>query len=75
MTDRENNGNKEDKSREGSGIDRGCYGPDISSSITTRKRPKQVSSGSAGDAGTSQAIGRGVAESHNVTRPVRNVGT
>jgi hypothetical protein len=32
-------------------------------------------SGSAGDAGTSRAMGRGVAESYDVTRPVWNVGT
>ena len=30
-----------------------CYGPIISSSITTRKRYKQTSGGSAGDAKTS----------------------
>jgi hypothetical protein len=52
-----------------------CYGPYISSSRTTRKRHEQTSSGSAGDAGTSRTIGRGVAELYNVTRPVRNVGT
>ena len=47
-----------------------CYGPYISSSITTRNRYKQTSSGSAGDAGTSQTMGRGVAESHNIIRLV-----
>jgi hypothetical protein len=36
---------------------------------------KQTSDGSAGDAGTSRTIGRGVAESYDVTRLVRNVGT
>ena len=44
------------------------YRPNISSSITTRKRPKLVSGGSAGDAGTSRAMGRGVAKSYNVIR-------
>jgi hypothetical protein len=47
-----------------------CYGPYTNSSRTTRKRYKQTSNGSAGDAGTSRTIGRGVAESHDVTRPV-----
>jgi hypothetical protein len=51
------------------------YGPYISSSRTTRKRYKQTSSGSAGDTGTSQTMGRGVTKSYNVTRPVWNVGT
>ena len=34
-----------------------CYGPDINSSTTTRKRHEQTSGRSAGDAGTSQTIG------------------
>ena len=34
-----------------------CYRPYISSSTTTRKRHKRASSGSAGDARTSRAIG------------------
>jgi hypothetical protein len=46
------------------------YGPYISSSRTTRKRHKQTSNGSAGDAKTSRTIGQGVAESHDVTRLV-----
>jgi hypothetical protein len=52
-----------------------CYGPYISSSRTTRKRHEQTSSRGAGGTGTSRTMGRGVAESHDVTRPVRNVGT
>ena len=52
-----------------------CYGPCINSSTTTGKRHKQASDGGAGGAGTSRAMGRGVAESYNVTRPVWNVGT
>ena len=51
------------------------YGPYISSSCTTGKRHRQVNGGSAGRAGTSQAIGRGVTKSHNVTLLVWNVGT
>jgi hypothetical protein len=51
------------------------YGPYISSSRTTRKRYKQTSSRSVGGTRTSRTIGRGVAELHDVTRPVRNVGT
>jgi hypothetical protein len=47
-----------------------CYGPYISSSRTTRKRHKQTSGRSMGGAGTSQTIGQGVAESHDVTRLV-----
>jgi hypothetical protein len=50
------------------------YGPYISSSRTTRKRHKQTSSRSAGGTRTSRTMGRGVAESHNVTGPVWNVG-
>jgi hypothetical protein len=46
------------------------YGPYISSSRTTRKRHKQTSGGSVGDARTSRAIRRGVAKSYNVTRLV-----
>jgi hypothetical protein len=46
------------------------YGPYISSSRTTRKRYKQTSGRSAGGTGTSQTIGRGVAESHDVIRLV-----
>jgi hypothetical protein len=53
----------------------GCYGPDNSSSHTTGKRHEQTSGRSTGGAGTSRTIGRGVAESHDVTRLVRNVGT
>jgi hypothetical protein len=52
-----------------------CYGPYISSSGATGKRHEQTSDRSAGDAGTSRTMGRGVAESYNVTRLVRNVGT
>jgi hypothetical protein len=51
------------------------YGPYISSSRTTRKRHKQTSNRSAGDARASRTIGRGVAESYDVTGLVRNVGT
>jgi hypothetical protein len=47
-----------------------CYGPYISSSRTTRKRYKQTSGKSAGDARTSQTIGRGVAELYDVIRLV-----
>ena len=47
-----------------------CYGSYISSSTTTGKRYEQSSGGSAGGAGTSRAMGRGVAESHDVTGPV-----
>ena len=54
---------------------RGCYGPAKNSSYTTGKRRKTTSGGSVGDAGTSRAMGRGVAKSHNVTRLVWNVGT
>jgi hypothetical protein len=49
--------------------------PYISSSRATRKRHKQTSGGSAGDARTSRTIGRGVAESYDVTGLVWNVGT
>jgi hypothetical protein len=52
-----------------------CYGPYISGSRTTRKRYKQTSDRSAGDARTSRTIGRGVAELYNITRLVWNVGT
>jgi hypothetical protein len=45
-----------------------CYRPYISSSTTTRKGHEQTSGGSAGVAGTSRAIGRGVAESHDMSR-------
>jgi hypothetical protein len=51
------------------------YGPYISSSRTTRKRYKQTSGRSAGGTRTSRTMGRGVAESYNIIRPVRNVGT
>jgi hypothetical protein len=52
-----------------------CYGPYISSSRATGKRHEQTSGRSAGGTRTSRIMGRGVAESHDVTRPVRNVGT
>jgi hypothetical protein len=45
----------------------GCYGPYNSIISTTGKRHKRTSGGGVGDAGTSRAIGQGVAESHNVT--------
>jgi hypothetical protein len=47
-----------------------CYGPYISSSRTTRKRHKQTSDGSAGDARASRTIGQGVAESYDIIRLV-----
>jgi len=46
------------------------YGPNNSSSYTTRKRYKQTSGGSTGGAGTSWTMGRGVAKSYDVTRLV-----
>jgi hypothetical protein len=51
-----------------------CYGPNNSSSYTTRKRHKQTSGGSTGGAGTSRTMGRGVVKSYNITRLVWNVG-
>jgi len=47
-----------------------CYGPNNSSSYTTRKRYEQTSGRSTGGARTSWTIGRGVAKSYNVTRLV-----
>jgi hypothetical protein len=45
-----------------------CYGPYISSSRTTRKRHKQTSNRSVGDARTSRTIGQGVAKLHKELR-------
>ena len=51
-------------------LGKGCYGPNISSSTTTKRRHEQLSSRSAGGTRTSWAIGQGVAKLYNITRLV-----